>query len=62
MLSSTYNKVLYSILQNELTKSFNNYVTSYKHEYVKNRSLFICHIWFEHKKTAAQWFETLQAV
>ena len=35
MLSSTYNKVPYSILQNEVTKSFNNYVLSGKHEHVK---------------------------
>ena len=35
MLSSTYNKVPYSILQNEVTKSFNNYISSGKHEYVK---------------------------
>ncbi len=35
MLSSTYNKVPYSILQNEVTKSFNNYISSGKHEHVQ---------------------------
>ncbi len=41
MLSSTYNKVPYSILQNEVTKSFNNYISSGKHEYVKQIFIYM---------------------
>lgn len=38
---STYNKVPYSILQNEVTKSFNNYISSGKHEYVKQIFIYM---------------------
>lgn len=41
MLSSTYNKAPYSILQNEVTKSFNNYISSGKHEYVKQTFIYM---------------------
>lgn len=61
MLSSTYNKVPYSILQNEVTKSFNNYISSGKHEYVKQIFIYMSILVLK-KKLPAQWFDTLQAV
>ena len=62
MLSSTYNKVPYSILQNEVTKSFNNYISSGKHEYVKTHLYLYVIFGLNIKKLPAQWFKTLQAV